>query len=283
MRWANAIFGDNIIGVVEHQGKVYAFNETLDSTLFYNDLHKIPTTTTDIKNLGGAPIDGLNFDDLEVTMPVLAPAKILCVGLNYADHAQETGQDTPEYPTIFTKYSNALIGQGEEIRIPEESTKIDWEAELAVVIGASARRVSTEDALDYVLGYTVLNDVSVRDWQGRTSEWFQGKNWDEMTPFGPCIVSTDDIDPQGGLRISCTVDGVVRQDSSTANMIFSAAEVVAYLSTFMTLEPGDVISLGTPAGVGLSVKPRAWLAPGQTVETEIEGIGRLVNVCSEPA
>ena len=162
------------------------------------------------------------------------------------------------------------------------STKIDWEVELCLVIGQKMRRVDEEEALAGLLGYTILNDVSVRDWQGRTSEWFQGKNWDSMTPFGPYIVATGELDPTCGLDLTCEVDGEIRQHGNTSDMIFTSAQLISYISQFMTLEPGDLIATGTPAGVGLSLHPRNWLKPGQTLVTRIEGIGAISNRCSQP-
>lgn len=210
----------------------------------------------------------------------LEPGKILCVGLNYHDHAEEVGAELPQYPTIFTKYSNSLVGPDDPIAMPAESTKIDYEAELCVVIGKSVRRANEEEALDAIAGYTVFNDISVRDWQGRTSEWFQGKNWDHSTPLGPHIVAKDQVDPVKGLAIECLVDGEVMQSGTTANMIFTPAQIVSYLSTFMTLEPGDVIACGTPAGVGMSKTPRRfWLKAGHKVTVRIEGIGEITNEC----
>lgn len=207
------------------------------------------------------------------------PGKILCIGLNYHDHAAEVGAEIPEYPTIFTKFRNSLIGPEDPIAMPEASTKIDYEAELAVVIGKNVRKADEAGALDAIAGYTIMNDVSVRDWQGRTSEWFQGKNWDNTTPIGPWVVSRTDVDPVAGLRIECLVDGEVVQSGSTADMIFSPAYLVSYISQFMTLEPGDIIACGTPAGVGMSKKPRRWLEPGQKLTTRIEGIGEMTNAC----
>ena len=212
-------------------------------------------------------------------MPV-KPGKILCIGLNYHDHAAEVGAEIPEYPSVFTKFRNALVGPEDPIALPEESSKIDYEAELCVVIGQHVRRADEEEALRAIAGYTLLNDVSVRDWQGRTSEWFQGKNWDHTTPFGPWVVSRDEVDPVAGLRIECLVDGEVMQSGSTADMIFTPAQLVSYISRFMSLEPGDVIACGTPAGVGMSKRPRRfWLKEGHRVTTRIEGIGEMTNVC----
>ncbi len=280
MRWGNAKFGENLLAVVEHQNQTFTFDQPLDTLLAQGIPHHIHTAE-DIKKLGGHPTD-LTFNTLTFAAPVLKPGKILCIGLNYTDHAQEVGAQIPEYPTIFTKYSNALIGPTDPITLPKESTKIDWEAELCVVIGTQTRRVPENQALNHALGYTVINDISVRDWQGRTTEWFQGKNWDNTTPTGPYIVTPDEIDPVKGLTITCTIDDETRQNGNTANMIFTPAHIISYISTFMTLEPGDLIALGTPAGVGLSIKPRKWLTPGQTVTTEIQGIGKLTNTCTQP-
>ncbi len=257
--------------------RVFAFNRTLDAMVAEGELNWIHSLG-DVENAGGKEWDA-EWNELPFMRPLTRPGKILCVGLNFTDHAEEVGAPLPEYPTIFTKYSNALIGPGEDIQLPAESNKIDWEIELCAVIGASTRRVSPEDARASILGYTILNDISVRDWQGRTSEWFQGKNWDRSTPFGPAIVTADSLDPAEGLSMQCSVDGVLRQNGTTANMIFSAEEVISYISTFMTLEPGDLVALGTPAGVGLSLRPRQWLSDGQTVTCTIEGIGTLANTC----
>lgn len=257
--------------------RVFAFDRTLDAMLAEGELNSVHSLT-DVENAGGKELH-TDWNELPLVQPLTRPGKILCVGLNFTDHAEEVGAPLPDYPTIFTKYSNALIGPDEEIQLPAESAKIDWEVELCAVIGTSTRRVSPENARASILGYTILNDISVRDWQGRTSEWFQGKNWDRSTPFGPAIVTADSLDPAEGLTMQCSVDGVLRQNGTTANMIFSAEEVISYISTFMTLEPGDLVALGTPAGVGLSLHPRQWLADGQAVTCTIEGIGTLTNTC----
>lgn len=213
------------------------------------------------------------------TMPV-RPGKILCVGLNYYDHAAEVGVETPKHPTLFTKFRNALVGPEDPIAMPADSQKIDYEAELCVVIGKNIRRADEEEAYEAIAGYTIMNDVSVRDWQGRTSEWFQGKNWDNSTPVGPAVVSRDTVDPVEGLKIECLVDGEVVQSGNTRDMIFTPAQIVSYISRFMSLEPGDIIAMGTPAGVGMSKKPeRFWLRPGMKVTTRVEGIGEITNTC----
>lgn len=272
MKFAQILLRGKPVAVIEQGSRWYQLDKPLADYLATSKVQVISA-----EHMGAQPLD-LSEDDF--IRPLSNVSRVLCVGLNFTDHAKEVGAETPSHPTIFTKFGNALIGPGEQIQIPAESNKIDWEVELCAVVGKEGRRIPVEEAEGYLLGYTVLNDVSVRDWQGRTSEWFQGKNWDSMTPFGPVIVSPDELDIAGGLAMTCTVDGETRQQGSTANLIFRPAEVISYISTFMTLQPGDLIALGTPAGVGLSLRPRKWLAPGQTVVTEIEGIGRLTNVCS---
>lgn len=272
MKFAQILFRGKPVAVIEQGSRWYQLDKPLADYLATSEVQVISA-----EHMGAQPLD-LSEDDF--IRPLSNVSRVLCVGLNFTDHAKEVGAETPSHPTIFTKFGNALIGPGEQIQMPTESNKIDWEVELCAVVGKEGRRIPVDEAEEYLLGYTVLNDVSVRDWQGRTSEWFQGKNWDSMTPFGPVIVSPDELDIAGGLAMSCTVDGETRQQGSTANLIFKPAEVISYISTFMTLQPGDLIALGTPAGVGLSLRPRKWLAPGQTVVTEIEGIGRLTNVCS---
>lgn len=272
MKFAQILLRGKPVAVIEQGSRWYQLDKPLADYLATSEVQVISA-----EHMGAQPLD-LSEDDF--IRPLSNVSRLLCVGLNFTDHAKEVGAETPSHPTIFTKFGNALIGPGEQIQMPTESNKIDWEVELCAVVGKEGRRIPVEEAEKYLLGYTVLNDVSVRDWQGRTSEWFQGKNWDSMTPFGPVIVSPDELDIAGGLAMTCTVDGETRQQGSTANLIFKPAEVISYISTFMTLQPGDLIALGTPAGVGLSLRPRKWLAPGQTVVTEIEGIGRLTNVCS---
>lgn len=272
MKFAQILLRGKPVAVIEQGSRWYQLDKPLADYLATSEVQVISA-----EHMGAQPLD-LSEDDF--IRPLSNVSRVLCVGLNFTDHAKEVGAETPSHPTIFTKFGNALIGPGEQIQMPTESNKIDWEVELCAVVGKEGRRIPVEEAEEYLLGYTALNDVSVRDWQGRTSEWFQGKNWDSMTPFGPVIVSPDELDIAGGLAMTCTVDGETRQQGSTANLIFKPAEVISYISTFMTLQPGDLVALGTPAGVGLSLRPRKWLVPGQTVVTEIEGIGRLTNVCS---
>ncbi|WP_326503094.1 fumarylacetoacetate hydrolase family protein [Rothia nasimurium] len=272
MKFGQVRRADGVCAVVEAGGRWYELDRPLQEAL---DAGAFWGSEADLSGLGRV----LESAPQSFVAPLSRVQRVLCVGLNFADHAVEVGAELPTYPTIFTKFGNALIGPGEPIELPAESSKIDWEVELCAVVGRRGRHLAQEQVDDYLLGYTVLNDVSVRDWQGRTSEWFQGKNWDRMTPFGPVIVSPDELDIAAGLAMTCSVDGQVRQQGTTANMVFSPAQVVSYISTFMTLEPGDLVALGTPAGVGLSLRPRQWLADGQVMVTAIEGIGSLTNVC----
>jgi 2-keto-4-pentenoate hydratase/2-oxohepta-3-ene-1,7-dioic acid hydratase in catechol pathway len=196
----------------------------------------------------------------------------------------ETGATIPEVPILFSKYANALAAHREDIRIPPETSQVDYEVELGVVIGRPARRVAAERALDYVAGYCVANDVSARDLQMRTSQWMLGKMLDGFLPLGPYLVTADEVPEPQALGLRCFVNGEKRQDSSTSDMIFSVAEIVSYTSRYVTLEPGDLIITGTPAGVILGMpEPRPWLAAGDVLELEIDGLGRLVNrLVAEP-
>ena len=216
-------------------------------------------------------------DDVTLLPPIGNPSKIVCIGLNYRDHAAEVKLDLPEYVTIFAKWANTLVGDGAPIVIPRESHRVDYEAELAFVIGKRAKHVQEEDALEYVAGYMNFNDVSVRDYQSRTSQWSFGKAFDTHGPCGPFLVTRDEIPDPQSLRIRCSIDGETLQDSSTAQMVFSVARLVAELSAVMTLEPGDLVATGTPAGVGTSRNPRRWIRPGERVRVEIDGLGALEN------
>jgi acylpyruvate hydrolase len=214
------------------------------------------------------------------------PGKVVCVGLNYRNHILEMGRDLPEHPTLFSKYADTLIGAHDEIHRPVETEAFDWEAELTVVIGTSVRRADEEQAAAAIAGFTVLNDITCRDWQFRTREWLQGKNWDHTTPVGPVLVTPDEL--PGGVRpalaISCEVDGELMQKDSTADLLFDPVALVQYVSTMIRLEPGDLIATGTPGGVGHARKPEVYLSAGQRVVTEIEGIGRLENlVVADPS
>jgi len=209
--------------------------------------------------------------------PIPQPSKIVCIGLNYRDHAAEVNLPLPEYLTVFAKWPNTLIGDGAAIVIPAESHRVDYEAELAFVVGRPARHVAEADAFAYIAGYTCLNDVSVRDYQSRTSQWTLGKVFDTHGPCGPVLVTPDEIPDPQALRIECSIDGERLQDSSTSQMVFGVARILAELSAVMTLEPGDLVATGTPAGVGTSRSPRRWIRPGERVRVSIERIGVLEN------
>jgi 2,4-diketo-3-deoxy-L-fuconate hydrolase len=205
------------------------------------------------------------------------PGKIVCVGLNYHDHADESGMPTPAEPLLFGKFPNTLVGPGEPIVLPPTSEHVDGEAELAVVIGATAHNVDRAAAMDYVFGYTVANDVSARDLQFGDGQWFRGKGFDTFCPVLPQIVPRDEVPDPHDLRVVQRVNGTVMQDGSTRDLIFDVPTLVAFASAVMTLEAGDLILTGTPPGVGYFRDPRIALRPGDTVEVEVEGIGKLTN------
>jgi len=204
------------------------------------------------------------------------PGKIICVGLNYRTHILEMGRELPRHPTLFAKYPEALLGAYDEIRLPPESDRVDWEAELAVVVGTAVRRATEEQAAAAIAGFAVLNDVTMRDWQYRTPMWLQGKTWEASTPFGPYLVTPDEL--PGGVRPALTVtgmvDGEVVQQATTADLVFDPVDLVRYVSTILTLNPGDVIATGTPGGVGHARTPARYLTDGSVLTTEITGLGR---------
>jgi 2-keto-4-pentenoate hydratase/2-oxohepta-3-ene-1,7-dioic acid hydratase in catechol pathway len=209
--------------------------------------------------------------------PVPKPGKIVAVARNYAAHAAERGAETPEEPVLFVKASSAVIGPGEDILLPAASERVDYEGELAVVIGRIAREVPVESALDYVAGYTVANDVTARDFQNTRGQRFLGKSCDTFAPMGPVLVTRDEIDDPQKLRLETRLDGEVVQSASTGEMVFTVAEVIAFATRLMTLHPGDVLLTGTPSGVGAAAEPPRFLRDGDVVDVEIEGIGRLRN------
>jgi len=220
-------------------------------------------------------LDGADFAPV-----VLDPGKIVCVGVNYADHIAEMGRDAPEFPTLFAKFTDALIGARDAIVLPAVSDMVDWEVELAVIIGRDVRHASPDEAADAIAGFTVANDISMRDFQNRTLQWLQGKTFEHATPVGPWMVTPDELGgPAPDLELTCEVDGVVRQQSRTSQLVFGPAAVVAYLSDIVTLRPGDLVLTGTPGGVGHAMDPPVYLRAGQVVRTAIEGIGELVNPC----
>lgn len=223
-------------------------------------------------------IDAQPINEMTLLAPIPHPTKIIGIGLNYRDHAEETGQKLPDAPILFSKPPTATIGHGATIIIPVEASQIDYEVELGVVIGKGGRNIPVDTALEYVGGYTVFNDVSARDYQFRDGQWFRGKSFDTFAPMGPCLTLPDQIQDPQDLQMQLRLNGKTRQNSSTANMVFSVAELISDISQVMTLEPGDVIATGTPSGVGFKVKPKpVFLQPGDVVEAEIDGIGILRN------
>jgi len=220
----------------------------------------------------------LALADATLATLVPRPPKVWCVGLNYANHIAEMGREAPSHPTLFAKFALALTGPHDAIELRPTAGNVDWEVELGVVIGRPGRDVPVEDALDHVAGYTVINDVSMRAWQNRTTQFLQGKTWERSTPVGPWMVTPDELPAGGkGLRVRTTVDERVMQDDSTDQLLFDVPHLIAYLSTVASLESGDLIATGTPGGVGAGMKPPTFLQPGQTMRTWIEGIGELVN------
>ncbi|AYL34299.1 fumarylacetoacetate hydrolase family protein [Streptomyces sp. PDY-4] len=219
------------------------------------------------------PVEGADF------APVVPnPSKVVCVGHNYTNHIKEMGRELPSHPTLFPKFADTLLGANDDIVKPAETEALDWEVELAVVIGAQVRRADEQQAADAIAGFTVMNDISVRDWQFRTIEWTQGKIWEASTPVGPYVVTPDEV---GGVRpaleVRTVVDGQVTQQDDTGTLLFDPVFLVQYISTVITLRPGDIIATGTPAGVGNARDPKVFLLPGQTVSTEIAGLGACTN------
>jgi 2-keto-4-pentenoate hydratase/2-oxohepta-3-ene-1,7-dioic acid hydratase in catechol pathway len=209
--------------------------------------------------------------------PVTHPPKVLAIGMNYRAHVEEMGRQVPQYQYWFNKQRTCVVGPGDPIVVPEESEQVDYEGELAIVIGRRCKHVPADRWLEVVAGFTVMDDVSVRDWQARTPTFTLGKSFDTHGPLGPALVTPDEVDDPGKLGLRTWVNDELRQDSSTADLIFSCAEMVAYLTTAFPLEPGDVLSTGTPSGVGMGFRPPRWLRPGDRVRIEIEGVGVLEN------
>ena len=262
----------------EHSG-IRAVGEVAGDTLIpLRGITEIgPDTTTDV--LAAADRDAAAAVPLDAVrlLPVVPnPTKVVCVGLNYRDHIVETKRDFPTYPVMFPKYASSLLGAHDEIALPPESTEIDYEGELAVVIGRPGRRIAEADALNHVLGYTVANDLTMRDYQYKTHQWMQGKAWDASTPVGPTIVTPDEIDiTRSGIRT--IVNGETVQSSDLSQLVFTVANLVATISEFTRLQPGDIILTGTPGGVGWRRKPQLLLHPGDTVTVEIDGLGAVSN------
>ena len=235
---------------------------------------------TPTSRLRDAPRDtaaAIPLDEVRLRPVVPNPGKVVCVGLNYHAHIEETQRDVPEYPVLFTKWATTLTGPYDPIPLPPESKAVDYEGELAVVIGERARRISRERALAAVAGFTVANDTTMRDYQYKTHQWLQGKAWDASTPLGPELVTPDEVGDASALRMRTTVNGETVQDASTDLLIFDIPTLISAVSEFATLEPGDVILTGTPAGVGFRREPQLLLGDGDVVAVEIGGVGRIEN------
>ncbi|NUP74757.1 MAG: fumarylacetoacetate hydrolase family protein, partial [Sinomonas sp.] len=213
-----------------------------------------------------APVkSGIPAHEATLELPLPSPRKVVCCGLNYADHILEMGRDLPEYPTLFAKFADTLTGPLDDIAVPASAQgAVDWEAELAVVVGSPLKQADDDEARAGIAGYMLANDISMRDWQKRTLQWFQGKAFDATTPVGPVLVTADDVDPEDGIEITCEVNGVRRQLGSTKTLVFNSAALLAYISQFTALRPGDIVLTGTPGGVGMGMQPPRYLADGDT-------------------
>jgi acylpyruvate hydrolase len=243
----------------------HAEDRTLDAILAGGRLDEVHPTED----------DGVPVEEVRLLPPLTRPGKIICMGLNYRSHAEEQGEEPPETPTFFAKFANALAPPGATVKLPEWTGKVDYEAEVAFVIGERAKGVSENEAMRHVAGYTLFNDLSARDYQFKTPQWMPGKVFDASAPCGPALVTPDEAGPHDGIEFELTLNGERRQKSSTADLVHSVPALVAYLSRLMTLEPGDVISTGTPAGVGSLRDPRVWLKPGDHIVISSPQLGTL--------
>ena len=218
-----------------------------------------------------------SLSSVKLDAPIPRPGKIVALGRNYLDHIKETGSEIPKFPVVFAKFPSCVIGPNDPIPIPKISKQIDWEVELAIVIGKICKDVNENQSLDYIAGYTIINDVSARDLQRSDGQYVRAKSLDGFCPMGPCIVTKDELGDGSGLRMTTKINGVIKQESNTSQMMFNVPQIISYLSKSFTLEPGDVISTGTPSGVGFMRKPPEFLKPGDEVEQFIEKIGFLHN------
>jgi 2-keto-4-pentenoate hydratase/2-oxohepta-3-ene-1,7-dioic acid hydratase in catechol pathway len=280
----------NVRGGVLVDGAVFDLAELLAGSAFSSSDHF--SSVTEFLNVHGSRLAEISsqiaqlaantpaasvgpLHEVQLSAPIATPSKVLCIGLNYKDHVSETGRALPEYPDVFAKFASTLIGPEDKICGSEVTANLDFEGEVAVVIGRRGRDISREGALDYVAGLTPLNDVTGRDLQYRGTQWLPGKAIDGSTPFGPAIVTLDEVSDVQQLELITRVNGQEMQRSNTRHMIFSVAEIVSYVSGFLTLSPGDVIATGTPHGIGAKRTPPVWLRAGDVVDVEIEGVGLL--------
>jgi acylpyruvate hydrolase len=234
-----------------------------------------------LRSAAAAPGSLLDPADIVLRPVVPHPERVICLGLNYRAHVDETGRELPAYPVLFTKFASSLIAAGDPIVLPPESDAVDYEAELAVVIGRGGRRIAREDALDHVAGLTVANDITMRDYQYTTHQWLQGKAWDASTPLGPALVTLDEVGDPGRLDIRLSLNGEELQASNTERLIFDVPEIVATISEFTALQAGDVLLTGTPGGVGYRREPKVLLKPGDALRVEIAGVGVLENAVAD--
>jgi acylpyruvate hydrolase len=233
------------------------------------------------EEVGTTEGETMPWDGAEVAPLVLQPEKIICVGLNYRSHAEEANLPIPEYPMLFDKFWRSLIGARDSLLLPTNSEMVDWEAELGVVIGEPLRHADPDQARTAIAGYTIINDVSMRDWQRRTSQFLQGKTFERSSPIGPVLITPDELDDPDAMDISCFVDDVPMQEARTDDLIFAPVDLISYISQFVTLVPGDIIATGTPGGVGGARKPPVYLRPGQVLRTAIAGLGEQINHCTQ--
>lgn len=240
--------------------------------------------TAAIEKVAAARLETVALSSAKLMAPIPRPRKLVCVGLNYRDHAEETGSEIPAVATIFNKFATSVIGPGEAIVLPKVSSKPDYEAEFAFVIGKGGRNISEAAWEDHVFGYTIVNDVSARDYQRATTQWLMGKTFDTFAPMGPWIVTRDEIRDPHNVEVRMVINGEILQNGNTRNLIFKIPYLISFLSSVFTLEPGDIVSTGTPAGVGAARTPPRWLVPGDDVVVQIPPIGELRNrVVAEPA
>ncbi len=272
--------GHTTAAVIE-DGRVY-YLENLDSVQRFLRLSDELQQEVIARALVG---DSISEGEANYAPVIPNPSKVYCIGLNYRAHAAEVGQEPPQYPSVFAKFASTLCGANDNIEVPPEDHRLDYEAELAIIIGKPGRRISVDEAENHIAGYAVSSDVSLRGYQGRTSEWLQGKVWDHTTPLGPWLVTADELKPNA--RITSVVNGETVQDSTIDDLIFSAKELVSYLSAMNELQPGDVILTGTPAGVALGRRNdkgrHPWLKDGDVLETSIEGLGTSRVVVRNPS
>ncbi|MDK2760773.1 MAG: fumarylacetoacetate hydrolase family protein [Sphingopyxis sp.] len=254
-------------GIVDLKGKVAGGGETLRSVL--DKLDAVAAFASDAPDLA--------HDAVTLLPPVIDPPKLLCVGLNYKSHIAETGRDAPAYPILFPRYPSSLVGSGEDLVRPKASPNFDYEGELAFVVGRGGRHIAAADALDHVAGYACFNDGSIRDWQAHTTQFMPGKSFWRSGSFGPWLVTPDEAGEIGSLGLTTRLNGEVMQQATLDDLLFGVPELIAYISTILPLEAGDVVATGTTGGVGLFRRPPVWMKPGDTIEVEIEGLGTLSN------